>query len=552
MVGCARVDDAMTVRRRLVAVIALFVAIPLTAAAVGGICWAASADAGRVTGRLEIALTGAVRALGARPDGPGLSAPELTALSPAADIRFTLRGATPPPSTSVFTRAARLPGGQWLVATTPSAPFHRRERRWALVGAVVVVALFLIAVAVSQAVLRLAVRPLDHLVRWAEAFTPRRQGASVTSADEGELDQLALAFRRVARDLRMRSEELHDSRAAFRVALERLGAVLGSTHDLEGILAVVVETALLVVPADAAVYYRLVGPPAKLQASKARGVAVEHLVLDGTGVAGYAALTGAVAMLPGPALPDPNEPAAVAAAAMPLWVLGRLVGVVGVYGTTVGRPFDEADVAALRSLLRQAEVAMANIELHAQARRDALTDGVTGLWNRRQFDLRCRDALLATSRFGEPFAVAIIDVDDFKLINDRYDHFTGDAALIHLAGLLRRSSRDVDVVARWGGEEFAILVQRGGVAEAAVVAERVCANLHADPLVYEGRTIVFTVSCGVASYPDFGPTAAEVVAAADAALLRAKAAGKDRVERAQPPPVAVAGGPARDLEEHRT
>jgi diguanylate cyclase (GGDEF)-like protein len=170
---------------------------------------------------------------------------------------------------------------------------------------------------------------------------------------------------------------------------------------------------------------------------------------------------------------------------------------------------------------------------------------VTGLWNRRQFDLRCRDAQAAATRFGEPYAIIVFDVDDFKLVNDTYDHFTGDAALVHLAAILRRSSREVDVVARWGGEEFTILVQRAGFQEAMVVAERVRGHLQTDPLEYKGTVIRFTVSAGVACYPECGDSPRSVLAAADAALLRAKAAGKDRVEmapRSAPAPLGSSTG----------
>ena len=145
-----------------------------------------------------------------------------------------------------------------------------------------------------------------------------------------------------------------------------------------------------------------------------------------------------------------------------------------------------------------------------------------------------RDAQVESARFGEPFAVVIADVDDFKRINDQHDHFTAVTRPWSTWPEPCVVPHDVDVVARWGGEEFAVLVQRGGLDEAVLVAEHVCATLHIDPLVYEGKVVPFTVSCGVASHPESGTTAAEVLAAADAALLRAKGAGKDRVERASP------------------
>jgi diguanylate cyclase (GGDEF)-like protein len=222
----------------------------------------------------------------------------------------------------------------------------------------------------------------------------------------------------------------------------------------------------------------------------------------------------------------------VAGVAAPLHSLGRLVGVVAVYGTTTGRPFSEEETGLLASLLRQVEVAVANIELHERARRDALTDGLTGLCNRRHFDMRLHDAVAGAQRYGEPFSVVLLDVDDFKRINDRWDHSTGDAALVHLAGVVGAAIREVDVPCRWGGEEFAILLQRADPRAALAVAQRVIDQVRAAPLERNGQSIRITVSAGVASFPGDGRDGAEVVARADAALLRAKANGKDRVERA--------------------
>jgi diguanylate cyclase (GGDEF)-like protein len=357
------------------------------------------------------------------------------------------------------------------------------------------------------------------------------------------------------RDLRARQRELDGTRTAVRQALTKLGDVLASTHDFDGILEAVVDMALLVVPADAAVYYRLVAAPDHLESAHARGFASGARLLAGTGMAGSAARTRAVVSLTTPVPPprtsdgegpsatmvldpadlDPVEPPAVAGVAVPIHSLGRLVGVLAVYGTSVGRPFTEDEAGLLMSLLRQVEVALANIELHEQARRDALTDGVTGLWNRRHFDIRVAEAVAYSQRYGEPFSLAIFDLDDFKRINDTWDHFTGDAALVHFAEILRRATRDVDVACRWGGEEFAVLLQRAGPAEVELIAQRVVDMIRDAPLQREGEDISFTVSAGVASFPWDGTTGGEVLSRADAALLRAKAAGKDRVERASSP-----------------
>ena len=456
-----------------------------------------------------------------------------SALGHVRSVAFSLRAGSALTHHAVvgknFTASVLFPGNAALVASTPTHPVRAGERHWALVAGCAFVALVVVMLLIGGRAIDSAAQPLMGVVRWAESVI---SGRRETSDPELSVDRLAQAVDRVTRDLRTQGEELDEIRAAFRLALDRLGTVLGATHDLSGIVTVIVDTALLAVPADAAVYYRVVGMPADLEAVDARGVPVEGLTLQGSGLAGYAALTLDVAVHPGPALLASREPPAVAAVAIPVMSLGRPVGVLAAYGTSVARPFNDDEIRALQNLVRQAEVAIANVELHAQAQRDALTDGVTGLWNRRQFDLRCRDAQAAATRFGERYAIIVFDVDDFKRVNDTYDHFTGDAALIHLASVLRRSSREVDVVARWGGEEFTILVQRAGFEEATVVAERVRSHLQADPLEYKGEVIRFTVSAGVACYPESGDSPRTVLAAADAALLRAKAAGKDRVEKA--------------------
>ena len=198
-------------------------------------------------------------------------------------MQLTVLVATPRPTSAAFVRFVTLPGGRWLVATSPRGPLSTSERRLAfglVLGAVAVAALVVLA---SRTVLRQAARPLERMVGWANAFSPEG-GPTATEDEDNEL--MAQAYRRIARDLRTRSEELHDTKAAFRLALERLGDALASTHDMDGIVEVMVETSLLVLPADAAVYYRLVGPPANLAATHARGVSIERLVLDGSGLAG--------------------------------------------------------------------------------------------------------------------------------------------------------------------------------------------------------------------------------------------------------------------------
>jgi diguanylate cyclase (GGDEF)-like protein len=220
--------------------------------------------------------------------------------------------------------------------------------------------------------------------------------------------------------------------------------------------------------------------------------------------------------------------------AVPVVSEGRLYGVIAVYGRSTGGAFKEDDVHTLQTLGRQTEVAIGNVFLHDETRRQARTDGTTGLWNRREFELRARESVKEATRFEEPFGVILVDIDNFKRVNDDYDHSTGDAALIHVASLLSEATREIDVVARWGGEEFIVLLPRAGVEETETVAERVRSMIAADPMVDGEKVIPLTVSIGYAVHAEDGATADVLFKAADAALLRAKRMGKNRVERARP------------------
>jgi diguanylate cyclase (GGDEF)-like protein len=179
----------------------------------------------------------------------------------------------------------------------------------------------------------------------------------------------------------------------------------------------------------------------------------------------------------------------------------------------------------------EARLARLSAECDA-ARRASLTDALTGLGNRRQFDQRLGEVAVAADRYGESFSVAVFDLDDFKAVNDRNGHAAGDAVLRHVAAVLRAGTRECDVVCRWGGEEFAVLLPRTSAADAVRIAERVISGMRATTYDLAVGRVPVTTSAGVAAYPADGRDGPSVVATADRALLRAKLLGKDRVERA--------------------
>jgi GGDEF domain-containing protein len=137
---------------------------------------------------------------------------------------------------------------------------------------------------------------------------------------------------------------------------------------------------------------------------------------------------------PGPTPPVFPEPEVETAMAVPFSSRGQLLGVVAVYGHRGGETFGPDDLDALDTLVRQAGTAVDNVSLHEEAQRLSITDGLTGLWNRRQLDLRCQEELERAIRFGRPVGVVFCDVDHFKEVNTEWHHQGGDTVLHTAAG----------------------------------------------------------------------------------------------------------------------
>jgi diguanylate cyclase (GGDEF)-like protein len=155
----------------------------------------------------------------------------------------------------------------------------------------------------------------------------------------------------------------------------------------------------------------------------------------------------------------------------------------------------------------------------------ARTDSLTGLANRRELEQRFAGELERSTRGGRPLSIVVLDLDWFKEFNDRFGHAAGDRALVQLAEALRRATRTSDVVARLGGEEFAVLAPETDELEGYQLAERLRAEVRA---TFARQPEKMTVSCGVASFPVHGISTGELLHSADRALYEAKEAGRDR------------------------
>jgi diguanylate cyclase (GGDEF)-like protein len=185
--------------------------------------------------------------------------------------------------------------------------------------------------------------------------------------------------------------------------------------------------------------------------------------------------------------------------------------------------------ASAEWLASQAAVALENARLHDVVQRQAITDDLTGLVNRRRFIEALQAEIERARRFSSPLTVVLADLDDFKRVNDDFGHHAGDIVLQSFADLVRSHVREVDVPGRIGGEEFAILLPETDAGDAARVAERMRQSLSAFAVpVSEGQTVRVTSSFGVAELGT-EPAGDDLLRVADAALYRAKAEGKNRV-----------------------
>jgi diguanylate cyclase (GGDEF)-like protein len=220
--------------------------------------------------------------------------------------------------------------------------------------------------------------------------------------------------------------------------------------------------------------------------------------------------------------------------AAPLIQRDRLRGAIVVLG---GEPMHdpEGNLHVLSMLAAQAVNTLMMLERLAESEEQALTDSLTGLYNYRFFQQHLQRELSRASRSKTPLSLIILDIDNFKAVNDSYGHAVGNQVLQHLARLLERTTRKANVLVRYGGEEFCIVVPEGDLETARAIAERVCAEIRSTPLgeTQEGvPAIRITVSAGVTTYvPDSGEAdnAFSLFKKADDNLITAKKSGKDRV-----------------------
>jgi diguanylate cyclase (GGDEF)-like protein len=357
----------------------------------------------------------------------------------------------------------------------------RRHLLYVLLGALLVLA----AIAAAEA--RSVMRSVRELASTADAIGRGRLDRRVPVRGRDEFADLAGSFNSMADQLRTRLVELELQRTRLRESLSRTGELLTATHDVDQLLTLIASAAVEAADAEGAV---LLGED---------GAVVEV----GT-------------------LADDAK-----TFELPIATSDSRFGILILYAAEL----DEDNLLATRALVAQGANALENAKLHEAAARQARSDGLTGLANRRHCEERLLAEIARSERYETPLAVVLSDIDEFKAANDTYGHAFGDLVLQRFADVLRETLRDIDVSSRWGGEEFLVVLPGTTLEGTVEAAERIRTAFAALELAAGDATARMTASFGVASFVA-GVDALELVRAADEALYEAKRRGKNRVRAA--------------------
>ncbi len=370
------------------------------------------------------------------------------------------------------------------------------------------------------------------------AVEAMKLGASDYMVKEGAyLDLLPTVIGQVFRQRQLEAEReaalaaLHE-RSRNLALLNRIGNALTATLELDAVLQRLLAGAseLVSAPESAVWLYEEEGAGLRCVARLREGVTLD---CAGQGVAEEAGLIARVAARGTSALEELNEGASdpdtlCSRLGVPLRARDQVIGVLEVCARHPGA-FDEDTRALVETLGAQAASAIDNARLFAEVQRLAVTDALTGLRNRRSFFELAEREFDRAHRYNRPLVALMLDIDHFKRVNDTYGHAVGDEVLHAVAQYCQQNIREIDILGRYGGEEFAVILPETELPVAYQVAERLRESIALYRIPVTGGVLSVTASLGLSQATEATETLAEVIGRADAALYAAKQAGRNQV-----------------------
>jgi diguanylate cyclase (GGDEF)-like protein len=324
-------------------------------------------------------------------------------------------------------------------------------------------------------------------------------------------------------------------------ALYEIARTFGSSLELDNTLSVLVDKVGHIVPFDTCVVYLHDEVKGYATAALATGLNADLLnersVAPGEGVTGFALANRLPVNRIHPSLDFTDVRFAAgqdysSMASLPLFKDDLLLGALSIYSMSP-REYSDEQIRLLETVTRLASDALANAVNHAQAESNALTDSLTGLPNARRLHVRFEEEVSRARRTGQPFQVIMLDLDDFKLVNDTFGHKVGDRMLREVAGLVHAQLREYDFLARYAGDEFVAIVPDTAVEQVEELRERIEKTVSGFSIEVraQGRARV-GISVGSAVYGVDGETLDQLLVAADQAMYRAKSTHKTGLFRA--------------------
>ncbi|MBI5198976.1 MAG: sensor domain-containing diguanylate cyclase [Nitrospirae bacterium] len=348
------------------------------------------------------------------------------------------------------------------------------------------------------------------------------------------------------RDLRQENKELRDALKQLKKELSffiNVGKTLTSTLELDKVLDIIMDNVQKLVRSEAWSLLLLDEERNDIYFAITKGKQPEGLqglrLPMGEGIPGWVAENGCPLMVKDVSKDSHfsgyfknvnKELIPKSVLCVPIINKRKTIGVLEIINKKDGTPFTKKDMELMLKLADQAAIAIERSNLYQRMANLAITDDLTKLFNLRYLYRALDIEVKRCKRYHSTFAVVFLDLDSFKLVNDRHGHLLGSKTLVEVASILVNILRDVDIIARYGGDEFVIVLPHTTVEMACKIAERIQSDINNHVFLREdGLALKITASFGIAGYPEHAKDEIELLKLSDQAMYMAKSLGKNKV-----------------------